>query len=126
MATTPHTNQELSPWWKIWVIFTIFIGFSILVFIALKAYQDAPPIPLKVVNARGESVFTRDDILAGQQVFLNLGTKGKTNLKEWILNNSGGVSQDKGIRRKVTGVCLSFFGQGNFGHPIFGHSIARG
>ncbi len=70
MATTQQTGQELSPWWKIGVIFTIFVGFSVLIFIAVKAYKDAPPIPLKVVNAGGETVFTREDILAGQQVFL--------------------------------------------------------
>ena len=70
MATTQQPGKELSPWWKIGVIFTIFVGFSILIFIAVRAYKDAPPIPLKVVNARGETVFTGEDILAGQQVFL--------------------------------------------------------
>ena len=70
MATTPQPGQELSPWWKIGVIFTIFVGFSVLICIAVMAYKDAPPMPLKVVNARGETVFTGEDILAGQQVFL--------------------------------------------------------
>ena len=70
MATAQQTGQELSPWWKIGVIFTLFAGFSVLIFIAVKAYNYAPPIPLRVVNAGGETVFTREDILAGQQVFL--------------------------------------------------------
>ena len=70
MATTQQTGQELSPWWKIGVITTIIIGFSILIFVATLAYKDAPPIPLKVAKAGGETVFTREDILAGQQVFL--------------------------------------------------------
>jgi nitric oxide reductase subunit B len=70
MATPSQTGQELSPWWKIGVIFTIFVGFSVLIFIAFKAYQDAPPIPRQVVNAGGETIFTREDIQAGQQVFL--------------------------------------------------------
>ena len=73
MVTTQQTGQEISPWWKIGVIFTIFVGFSVLSFITIKAYKDAPPIPLKVVNAGGETVFTRADILAGQQVFLKYG-----------------------------------------------------
>ena len=73
MATTQQPGKELSPWWKIGVIFTIFVGFSILIFITVRAYKDAPPIPLKVVNARGETVFTGEDILAGQQVFLKYG-----------------------------------------------------
>jgi nitric oxide reductase subunit B len=63
-------EPELSPWWKIGVIFTILVGFSVLTYIAVKAYRDAPPIPLKVVTAGGETVFTQDDILGGQQVFL--------------------------------------------------------
>ncbi len=70
MATAQQAGQELSPWWKIGVIFTICVGFSVLIFITVKAYQGAPPIPLRVVNAGAETVFTRDDILAGQQVFL--------------------------------------------------------
>ncbi len=70
MATTQQTSQELSPWWKIGVITTIIIGFSVLIFVTTLAYKDAPPIPLRVVNAGGETVFTREDILAGQQVFL--------------------------------------------------------
>jgi nitric oxide reductase subunit B len=70
MAAAEPAAPELSPWWKIGVIFTILVGFSILTYIAVKAYRDAPPIPLKVVQAGGQTVFTRDDILAGQQVFL--------------------------------------------------------
>ncbi|HZE21434.1 MAG TPA: hypothetical protein VE082_05225, partial [Desulfobaccales bacterium] len=63
-------GSELSPWWKIGVIFTMLVGFSVLIYIAVKAYHDAPPLPLKVVKAGGETVFTQNDILAGQQVFL--------------------------------------------------------
>ncbi|MFA5183340.1 MAG: cbb3-type cytochrome c oxidase subunit I, partial [Syntrophales bacterium] len=70
MATPQQAGQELSPWWKIGTIFTVLVGFSILIFIAVIAYRDAPPVPISVVNARGETVFTRDDILSGQQVFL--------------------------------------------------------
>ena len=43
MATTQQPGKELSPWWKIGVIFTIFVGFSILIFIAVRAYKDAHP-----------------------------------------------------------------------------------
>ncbi|MFA5109934.1 MAG: cbb3-type cytochrome c oxidase subunit I [Desulfobaccales bacterium] len=70
MTTPESTGSELSPWWKIGVLVTIFIGFSVLIFIAVQAYRDAPPLPVRVVNPGGETIFTRDDILAGQQVFL--------------------------------------------------------
>ena len=53
MATTQQPGKELSPWWKIGVIFTIFVGFSILIFIAVRAYQDAPPIPAQGGQCQG-------------------------------------------------------------------------
>ena len=35
--------------------------------------MDAPPIPERAVNQAGETIFTGDDIIAGQQVFLKYG-----------------------------------------------------
>ena len=35
--------------------------------------MDAPPIPERVINQAGETVFTGDDIIDGQQVFLRYG-----------------------------------------------------
>ena len=37
------------------VLISVLIGLAILSWIAVRAYKDAPPIPLKVVNARGET-----------------------------------------------------------------------
>jgi nitric oxide reductase subunit B len=48
-------------------------GFAILILLSLKAYQDAPPIPVKAVAPNGEVVFTADDVSAGQAVFLKYG-----------------------------------------------------
>jgi len=67
------SSESLSPWWRISVIIVLIIGFSILIWMAVRSYQDAPPIPDKVVNAKGETVFSGADILAGQQVFLKYG-----------------------------------------------------
>jgi nitric oxide reductase subunit B len=66
-------EEELSARWKIGVILTVIIGFSVLVWIAFLAYQDAPPIPEKIVDPSGQTVLTGADILAGQQVFLRYG-----------------------------------------------------
>lgn len=66
-------SEPLSPWWRQGVIIILIVGFSILVFLAIRTYQDAPPIPGTVVGPSGETVFTRDDILRGQQVFLKYG-----------------------------------------------------
>ncbi len=70
MVTQGQAGPDLSPWWKIGLIVTMIIGFSVLIFVATLAYKDAPPIPAKVTNAQGGTIFTRDDILSGQQVFL--------------------------------------------------------
>src|SRR5512141_2481221 len=67
------TTESLSPWWRNSVILVLIIGFSILIWIAVRAYRDAPPIPEKVVSTLGETVFTGADIVAGQQVFLKYG-----------------------------------------------------
>jgi len=66
-------HETLSPWWRNAVILVMIIGFSILIGLTVKTYQSAPPIPEKVKTETGETVFTGDDIIAGQQVFLKYG-----------------------------------------------------
>ena len=67
-------NQpKLSPYWKRATIFTLVFGFTILIWLATRTVRDAPPIPEKVLAPTGDVVFTRDDILSGQQVFLKYG-----------------------------------------------------
>jgi nitric oxide reductase subunit B len=65
--------QKLSPWWKHSVILIMIVAFSVLIFVAVKSYQDAPPIPQKVVDPEGNVIFTSSDIKAGQEVFLKHG-----------------------------------------------------
>ena len=66
-------SEALSPWWKNTLILTMIIGFTVLIWVSTKAYKDAPPIPQQVINTRGETIFTKDDIQKGQQVFLKYG-----------------------------------------------------
>ena len=65
--------EKLSPWWKHSVILVMIVGFTILLFVAVKSYHDAPPIPQKVVDPQGGILFTSADIKAGQEVFLKYG-----------------------------------------------------
>src|SRR5512135_2745336 len=67
------SSESLSPWWRNSVILVLALGFTVLIWISVRAYRDAPPIPAKVVGPSGETLFTRDDILGGQQVFLKYG-----------------------------------------------------
>ena len=66
-------GERLSPWWKRSVFLVAVIGFAILIGIAVLTPRDAPPIPLKVLNPAGDIVFTRSDVVSGQEVFLRYG-----------------------------------------------------
>jgi len=67
------TAETLSPWWRRASIFTMALGFSVLILLTFKAYHEAPPIPDKVTGADGSVLYTGADIRAGQQVFLKYG-----------------------------------------------------
>ena len=66
-------SAALSPWWRRAVILVMLFGFAILIYLTVNAYVTAPPIPEKVTTPNGEVLFTKEDILAGQQVFLKYG-----------------------------------------------------
>ena len=68
----PEETTPLSPWWWRAVIYVMIAGFAVLSYVTIRTYTDAPPIPGRVAGPNGETVFTRDDIVAGQQVFMIL------------------------------------------------------
>ena len=75
-ATLPATlpgPESLSPWWGRAVGLVMVFGFSALIMLSVKAYDNAPPIPAKAVTADGGVVFTADDVSSGQAVFLKYG-----------------------------------------------------
>jgi len=51
----------------------LIIGFFILGVLTYSTYHDEPPIPDVVKSADGSTLFTRADIMAGQQIFLGNG-----------------------------------------------------
>ena len=67
------SQERLSPWWRRSVVAVMVVGFSVLIFLTIKVHHEAPPIPDKVVDTRGTSLFGKADIQAGQQVFLKYG-----------------------------------------------------
>jgi nitric oxide reductase subunit B len=73
MEQKQTSHERLSPWWRRAVAFVLVVGFAVLIWMAVRAHRDAPPIPEKVMNPAGELVFTGEDILDGQQVFLKYG-----------------------------------------------------
>jgi nitric oxide reductase subunit B len=71
----PGTREPLpiSSWWFQGAILTYLIGFSILGILAYVVYQEQPPIPDRVVTQDGGTIFTREDILDGMNVFQRYG-----------------------------------------------------
>ncbi|HEY4168078.1 MAG TPA: cbb3-type cytochrome c oxidase subunit I [Reyranella sp.] len=72
-STSATTRPPLPSWWKILAIVTMLFGFTILIGLTVEAYRQAPPIPAKVVDPAGKTLFAREDVSAGQQVFLKYG-----------------------------------------------------
>ena len=70
MQTLPSEKQTLSPWWRRSVALVFLVGMAVLIYMSVKAYHDAPPIPQAVVDPGGKTVFSGQDIQTGQQVFL--------------------------------------------------------
>lgn len=69
-STTDEEGDNLSMWWRYAVIIVMIVGFSILGFVTSLAYENAPPIPGKVVDNEGKVLFTKEDIQKGQSTFL--------------------------------------------------------
>jgi nitric oxide reductase subunit B len=49
------------------------VGFGILGVLAYRTYTAAPPIPERAIGPGGRVVFTREDVLSGQELFLGRG-----------------------------------------------------
>ncbi|MFM6927233.1 MAG: cbb3-type cytochrome c oxidase subunit I, partial [Bdellovibrio sp.] len=60
---------------KLWMAFAIVViaSFAVLLYYGAEIYRQAPPIPEKVVTSSGETIFTREDIQNGQNVWQSIG-----------------------------------------------------
>jgi nitric oxide reductase subunit B len=65
--------MPISRWWFQGAILTYLCGFTVLGILAYLTYAEQPPIPDRVVKEHGETVFTRQDVFAGRQVFQRYG-----------------------------------------------------
>src|SRR3954449_1163899 len=70
---TGRRAMTLSPLWLQGSILTFIIGFSLLTFSAIRIYQDHAPVPERIVDEAGNVLFTRQQILDGQELFLTYG-----------------------------------------------------
>lgn len=65
--------MEISKVWRHGAVLVLIAGFTVLMFMGRNVYQNAPPIPAKVMDPSGKVLFTDEDILAGQGVFQKYG-----------------------------------------------------
>jgi nitric oxide reductase subunit B len=73
METEPGREFLISKAWLQAAVLVVLVGFFVLGLLAYRNYQAHPPVPARVVDARGHVLFTGSDISHGQQVFLNNG-----------------------------------------------------
>ena len=65
--------MTVSPLWLQGAILTFVIGFAILTYSAIRIYQDDAPVPGRIVDETGTVLFTRGQLLDGQELFLTYG-----------------------------------------------------
>src|SRR5499426_2526039 len=63
----------ISKRWVQAVAIVMLFGFFVLGLLAYRTYTDQAPIPGKVVRPDGQVLFTQDDVIAGQKIFLRNG-----------------------------------------------------
>ena len=73
MIETSTDATSISPWWRHSAILVMIAGFSVLSFVTVLTYTNAPPIPEQITDGAGTVVFTGADIQKGQEVFLKYG-----------------------------------------------------
>src|SRR5215471_19364467 len=73
MSSPSSGEIVVSKAWIQAVALVMLVGFFIMGLLAYYTYTDEPPIPAKVVDPSGTSLFTGEDITAGQEVFLKNG-----------------------------------------------------
>ena len=73
MNQTERHQSSLSPRWMQAIVVTFLFGFAILGYLAIRVYEEHPPVPGRVVSEDGQSLFTGEDIRSGQELFLTYG-----------------------------------------------------
>jgi nitric oxide reductase subunit B len=73
MDASAGDRTTVSSRWLQAILVTFLFGFAILGYLAIRVYQDHPPLPERVVSERGDTLFTGTDIRDGQELFLTYG-----------------------------------------------------
>jgi nitric oxide reductase subunit B len=73
LGSAPRRGLIISKGWVQTAIIVFVFGFFVLGLLAYRTYVGEPPIPERVVSESGQVLYSGDDILKGQQVFLRNG-----------------------------------------------------
>lgn len=73
MSTTSRRPMTVSPLWLQSASLTLIFGFAILGYAAVRTYRESAPVPARIVDERGQTLFDREEILQGQEHFLTYG-----------------------------------------------------
>ncbi len=73
MGPSQKRDLLVSKAWLQAIAVVMLFGFFVLGLLAYETYTGEAPLPARVVGPGGALLFTRDDILSGQQVFLRNG-----------------------------------------------------
>jgi nitric oxide reductase subunit B len=73
VAGSGRRELLVSRGWVQAVVLTLLFGFLVLGIMGYGTYSGQPPIPEKVVDPAGKTVFTGEDVREGQKVFLRNG-----------------------------------------------------
>ena len=58
MSDAPRSPMTVSPFWLQTIVVTFLFGFAILGYLAIKVYEEHPPVPGQVVSDTGQTIFT--------------------------------------------------------------------
>ena len=72
-ANGANRRMVISSLWLQVAIVTFLAGFAVLLYLAYRIHAEPPPIPGRVVTEDGSTLFTGDDIMAGQHIFQKYG-----------------------------------------------------
>ena len=67
MTDERSDTASLSPWWRHAAILVMIFGFSTLSFVTVQTYDNAPPIPARVVDRRVERSSPTTTCCAGRR-----------------------------------------------------------
>src|SRR6266511_3725397 len=114
--TEPRETGTLSPWWRHATILVMIGGFSVLSVITVLTYTNAPPIPGRVTDTAGATLFDGPTILRGQEVFLKYGLMEHGTL--WGHGAYLGPDYSAEYLHRLAEICNDLHSRERFGRPF--------